>query len=304
MPNNSDERLDLNLLTIFDAVMAENSVKQAAARLNMNAPAVSQALGRLREAIGAELFIRAGHGLRPTPRAIQMWPGVRNALGLIKSVVSDSGAFDPMTAKSTVLLDLPPGTDALVTPKLAMRVANAPGLQFRISSARAINVLNDLRFGDSWIACDYRPVIEPGYRCEQVTEQDLVLVTRSQHPALVHGLTAELYQSLPQVVVAAVRVPTVLPVNERLEALGMKRVIRFTVPGLLSMLQMLATLDLVATLPLCTARYMQTWADVQVYELPFDLPKVQFYMVWHERFDTDPAHMWVRRNIAEICAEL
>ena len=165
------QSLDLNLLVVFDAVMAEGSVKKAAERLGMNPPAVSQALTRLREAVNAELFIRVGHGLKPTPRANTMWGGVKSALGQIKEAVADDTSFDPANETRTISLDLPSGADALIVPRLAQRLVGAPGLQFRVSNARAFNVLNDLRFGESWMAFDYRAITEPGYRCEVVTEQ-------------------------------------------------------------------------------------------------------------------------------------
>jgi DNA-binding transcriptional LysR family regulator len=304
MANEGEGKLDLNLLVVFDAVMAEGSVKQAAKRLGMKSPAVSQAIGRLKDRVGAELFVRVGHGVKPTPRATKMWIGVRAALGHVTSAVSDDAAFDPLTESCTILLDMPAGTDALITPKLAARVANAPGLLFRISSSRAINVLNDLRFGESWLAFDYRQLNDPGFHCEQLTEQKLVLIARKAHPALKAGLTTELYQTLPQVAVAAVRTTTILPVNERLKEVGLTRIVKFTVPGLLSMLEMVASLDVVASLPLCTAHLCQQWADVEIHELPFDLGKVQFFMVWNERFDADASHSWLRQNVREICAEL
>jgi DNA-binding transcriptional LysR family regulator len=304
MSSDTRGNLDLNLLLVFDAVMAEGSVKHAAARLNMNPPAVSQALSRLKDTLGAELFIRSGHGLRPTPRASKMWPSVRKALGLIDAVVVDGDVFDPATARSTMMLDLPAGLDGLITPKLAGRVAAAPGLQFRVASARAVNVLNDLRYGESWLACDYRPVNEPGFRCETLTEQDYVLLARKAHPGLKAGLTAALYQTLPQVTVSAIRATSVLPVNERLEALSISRIVKFNVPGLLSIIEIVSTLDLVTTLPRCVGTYVQQWANIEIHELPFKLPPVSFYMVWHERFDGDPAHIWLRQTIREIGAEL
>jgi DNA-binding transcriptional LysR family regulator len=304
MPEDHFAKIDLNLLVVFDAVMAEGSVKNAALRLGMNPPAVSQSLGRLRDAIGQDLFIRVGHGLRPTPYASNIWSGVRTGLGLIKTSVAFEQKFDPETEARTFVLDFPSGTDALVTPELAARAAGANGLQFRISNARAFNVLNDLRFGDCWIAMDYRPITEPGYRCELLTEQELVIVARSNFAALANGLTKELYQELPQVAVAAVRSTSVLPVNERLEAVGMARVVKYAVPGLFSAIQMLNTLDVISSMPICTAKVCQDWGDFTIHKLPFDLAKVPFYMVWHERFDGDAGHVWLRDNIRDICSKL
>jgi len=72
--------LDLNLLRVFDEVMAERSLTRAARNLALTQPAVSNALRRLREALGDELVRRGGAGVEPTPRALALWPSVREAL--------------------------------------------------------------------------------------------------------------------------------------------------------------------------------------------------------------------------------
>ncbi len=296
--------LDLNFLVVFDAVMAESSVKRAAEHLRMNPPAVSQALGRLRDAVGVDLFIRSGHGLRPTPRATQMWESVRMALSLINTSLTNGLRFDPTKETRTFLLDLPAGTDSLITPKLAELTTDAPGLRFLIANSRALNVLNDLRYGESVLAFDYRAISQQGYHCELLTEQQLVLVATKDHPDLQNGLTVDLYCSLPQIAVAAARSTTILPVNERLEALGKSRFVKFVVPGLLSALSILARGDGVATMPLCTAEMCTKWSPLAIHPIPLDLPKVPFYMVWHSRFDSDAGHSWLRDKIREIAAPL
>ena len=86
--------LDLNLLRVFDAVMAEGNLTRAASALAMTQPAVSQALRRLREALGDELFVRTAHGVRPTPQAEQLWPPVRSALGAMRQALAPDD-FDP-----------------------------------------------------------------------------------------------------------------------------------------------------------------------------------------------------------------
>ena len=298
------KELDLNLLRTFDAVMAEGSVKRAAKRIGSKSPAISQALSRLKDTLDCELFIRTSDGMKPTLRAREMWPGVRTALGMIRSAVNDGVGFNPLTARSTILLDLPAGSDALIMPKLAARVANAPHLEFRTSSARAHNVLNDLRYGESWLAFDYMPTEEHGFHCEQIGEQELVLVARPKHPALIKGLNKDLFQTLPHVAVGSVRTTSMLPVNELLRVVGMTRAVKFTVPGLLSAIDMISSQDLVCTLPLCTAKLCQSWRDVAIHKLPFKLGPMRFFMVWHERFDADPAHAWLRQNMREICASL
>ena len=86
--------LDLNLLRVFDVVMAERNLTRAAERLSLTQPAVSNALKRLRDSVGEDLLTRSAHGVVPTPRAEALWPEVRSALGRLRSALAP-GEFDP-----------------------------------------------------------------------------------------------------------------------------------------------------------------------------------------------------------------
>ena len=91
--------LDLNLLRVFDEVMAERNLTRAAAHLAMTQPAVSNALRRLRDALHDELVVRAGYGVQPTPRALELWPAVRAALDTLRSAAY-GGGYQPATSRS------------------------------------------------------------------------------------------------------------------------------------------------------------------------------------------------------------
>ena len=65
-------RPDFNLLVALDVLLAEGNVTRAAQRLRLSASAMSRALARLREATGDPLLVRAGRGLVPTPRALEL----------------------------------------------------------------------------------------------------------------------------------------------------------------------------------------------------------------------------------------
>ena len=85
--------LDLNLLRVFDEVMAERNLTRAARNLSMTQPAVSNALRRLREVLGDELVRRSGAASSPTPRALALWPAVRDALRQLQHTLAP-GDFD------------------------------------------------------------------------------------------------------------------------------------------------------------------------------------------------------------------
>ena len=107
--------LDLNLLKVFDAIMAERSLTKAARQLALTQPAVSNALRRLRESLGDELLVRKGRQLEPTARALDLWQAVRSALQQLQTALVPS-VFDPATASTTFVLTMADATAAELRP--------------------------------------------------------------------------------------------------------------------------------------------------------------------------------------------
>src|SRR6478672_6845796 len=124
--------LDLNLLRVFDEVMAERSLTRAARNLSLTQPAVSNALRRLRDTLGDELVQRSGQGVAPTPRALTIWPAVREALQrLQESLVPNE--FVAADATSTFVLAMADATAAELIPGLVDILENeAPGVSIRV----------------------------------------------------------------------------------------------------------------------------------------------------------------------------
>ena len=109
--------LDLNLLRVFDEVMSERSLTRAAENLAITQPAVSNAMRRLRDAMGDELLVRHGQGVQPTPRAQALWPVVREALASLADNLAPE-RFDPATAKTTLVLVMADATAGTLIPHL------------------------------------------------------------------------------------------------------------------------------------------------------------------------------------------
>src|SRR4051812_11947934 len=125
--------LDLNLLRVFDAVMTEQNLTRAASRLAMTQPAVSNALRRLRDALNDDLLIRTAHGVKPTPRAENLWPAVRRALSELEEAIAPEQNFNIATANSTFRLAMADATAALWLPALVRSIEReAPGLTIRM----------------------------------------------------------------------------------------------------------------------------------------------------------------------------
>ena len=130
-PNNF-KTLDLNLLRVFDEVMSERSLTRAALKLSITQPAVSNALRRFREAVGDDLIKRNGQEMLPTPRALALWPAVREALRQLQEVLTPS-AFEPRTANTTFILTMADATAAALMPRLIEVLdQDAPGVSIRV----------------------------------------------------------------------------------------------------------------------------------------------------------------------------
>lgn len=124
--------LDLNLLRVFDEVMAERNITRAAIHLSMTQPAVSNALRRLRSALGDELLTRSGYGVEPTALALSIWPSVRDSLGRLREVLAPT-SFDPASANVSYVLAMADATAALLIPPLVRALeARAPGMSLRV----------------------------------------------------------------------------------------------------------------------------------------------------------------------------
>ena len=141
-------RLDLNLLVAFDALLTERSVTRAAARIGLGQSAMSHNLARLRTLFGDELLTRGAEGMRPTPRALALADPVRITLAQIQAAVLQREAFDPSTADRVFRIGLADSIEVAVIPGLLARLRRiAPSVSLRLRSINRISVLEELDSG-------------------------------------------------------------------------------------------------------------------------------------------------------------
>ncbi|MGE4128759.1 MAG: LysR family transcriptional regulator [Hyphomicrobiaceae bacterium] len=301
MNDDAAGRLDLNLLAIFDAIMGERSLTKAGQRLGITQSAVSHALGRLRDLTGDPLFERTGRGVRPTPAALAMSDNVRRALDLLRQTLrSPKGTFCPLSDARIFVLDVPAGIDAVLLPVLNRIMREGGGIRFRIRQGRASGLLSELRCGESWLALDHEQTSTPGFTSELVMEDRYVTIARRGHPALSNGLTRDIFGSLSHVAVTWCSAQGPTPLSRRLEELGIRRELKFAVPNIYSLPQLIEKSDLVGALPSRLAVRACERYDVELHQMDFGVPPLGVYMVWHESFEADPGHLWLRNLVREV----
>ncbi|TFW05456.1 LysR family transcriptional regulator [Oxalobacteraceae bacterium OM1] len=305
--------LDLNLLRVFDAVMTEQNLTRAASRLAMTQPAVSNALRRLREALGDELLIRTAHGVKPTPRAESLWPAVRRALSELEEAILPEQNFDIATAQSTFRMAMADATAALWLPALVRSIEReAPGLTIRMVPLTTREPRPMLLRGDIDLAVGFFPGVTAQLssvgtsvspiRHEQLYSGRYVCVMRKNHPLAREDLTLDSYCSANHLLVSFSGRANGL-VDEALAKLGRERRILLTVNQFFTAGRVVATSDLITVLPRHLIASTGITGALITKDLPFPMPNVHVDMLWHERDTRSPAHKWLRGHLSGTTRE-
>ena len=297
----SRQRVDLNLLNIFHAVMMERSVTRAANRLCMTQPAVSNALQRLRAMFQDELFTKVRDGVEPTERALMLWPHLDEALETIRSIVLP-GEFEPTTAQTTFNVAI---TDTLVSrivPVLATRfLAEAPHakIHFHIHSDPGSRI--DLERGTLDCAVGMFPAMSGDLRYEPLFADDYVCVMRTGHPRAANPIDLEGFLAESHVLVRQTPSWTGI-VDSWLSMIGRHRRNVLVVNSAHQAITLVLESDLFAAVPMEFVAADPRRETLVIAALPFATEKIVYKLASHERSARDPAAAWLRRLIRDVVA--
>jgi len=297
--------VDLNLLTVFDAVYAEGNLSRAAHRLAMTQPAVSNALARFRALTRDRLFVRAARGVTPTPLAHRLADPVRRALELVREGLEGVRAFDPRKSHRSFTLASAFGIEVLVGADIlnwARRVA--PGVTLHgLAVHDRERLWPDLRDGIIDLAADFIPPRDGRFASERVMQAEAVVIARKAHPRIGPRLTLSRYLDEEHVVLSRTN-----PVDARLEGaealLALDRKVLLEVPSSLAIALVVSQSDLVGVVGRRLAQVLAPKLGLKILPMPIKLPLFPAYLVWHRSRDADPGHQWLRRGVKGIFAKL
>lgn len=310
--------LDLNLLRVFDEVMASKNITRAAERLNMTQPAVSNALRRLREALGDDLVQRAGYGIEPTPRGAALWPKIREALALLEEEIAPK-QFDPNRSQQNFVLAMADATAAMLMPPLIERLEDtAPNVNLRTVPLTTRDPRALLEAGDIDVAVGYFPAavaaiglaaMQSGttdaFAHTQLYSGEYVCVMRRAHPLAKRRkspvLSLDEYCAAKHLLVSFSGRPFGF-IDEALAAIARSRRIVLTVNQFFTAGRVVANSDLLTVLPRHFLKATGISDEFAVAELPFDVPPVHVDMLWHRRSHVSAAQQWLRQAIRAAAA--
>ncbi|GAA0274612.1 LysR family transcriptional regulator [Streptomyces polychromogenes] len=289
-------QLDLNLLAALDALLEEGSVAGAAARLHVTAPAMSRSLGRIRRTTGDQILVRTGRTMTPTPYAVAVRQQVHELLHQVRGVLAPSRELDLATLERTFTLRWHDSLVALSgAPLLSAVREQAPGVRLRFVAESSVDTPG-LRRGEVDLEANANRPSAPDIRAEEVGRTRLVIVVRQGHPLTRAGtVTARQYASAEHVTVSR-RGNLTNALDEALAPHGLTRRAVASVPTEAAALEFVRGSDLLVSVPEATARQAVADLGLAVLPLPPELPSASapVYLSWHQRYDTDHAHAWLR----------
>jgi DNA-binding transcriptional LysR family regulator len=297
--------VDLNLLVVFDALIAERNVTRVAARNGMSQPAVSKALNRLRCLFDDPLFVRRDRGVEPTARALELAGPIRGALTDIAGTLRLATAFDPASAKATVKISTVDLCHTNLLPSLVERLRRqAPGVDLQVRANESSCLYELLASGQIDLA--FAPLGATSRElCAEPLWTDRLVTLIGQHNPLRELMTIESYAGAPHLVdaghvqVSSDGVGTSI-VDAILAARGLRRRIAVVLPSAAGIPFVVAATDLIATLPSRIVTGLAVVPNVRVVTPPLPEVEVSPHMFWHRRAQSSPLQMWLRGAIREI----
>ncbi len=297
--------IDLNLLVVFDALMAERHVTRAAQHNGLSQPAMSKALNRLRHLFDDRLFERRDGRMEPTPRALDLAAPIHDALTDISRTLSPRRAFDPQEVVGTVRIATIDLHQTSLLPALVARLRrDAPGLDLQIHAIERHRLHDQLATGELDLAVAPILVGSRDLRAEPLWKDHLVTLIRAGHP-LALPMTLESFAAAAHVVDAGhIQVTPdgqgTSVVDSILEARGLRRRIALVLPSSAGIPSVVVATDLIATLP--SRIITRPAANPHLRVVPAPLPPVEVspHLFWHPRTQHSPLRAWVRGVITEL----
>jgi DNA-binding transcriptional LysR family regulator len=290
--------LDLKLLQLFDTLYTTRSVTRAADLLEQSQPTVSIWLGKLRRQLHDPLFVRTPAGMQPTPQADVLIGQAREILESLRRLSVWELTFVPATAMRRFRICMTDASHITLLPQLLAHV-RAVGPHVRLEAARIDgNTAHALESGEADLALGYIPWLESGIYQQTLFPQDWVCLANRLHPRI--GKTLSLAQYKTEAHIGIVAGTGYQLLESALHGRRIQRNVVLELPGFLGLVSIVATTDLIVTLPRNIGETLAKLSQLRVFDCPVPIPTFTVKQHWHARYHDDPGNRWLRGVIATL----
>jgi DNA-binding transcriptional LysR family regulator len=292
--------IDLNLLRLFDAVYRLRNVSRAAESLDLTQPAASHGLTRLRVLIHDPLFVRAGGGVRPTPKADRLAESVRQALGLLEQALGESAGFEPQSSRRVFRIHMSDIGESRFLPELMAALRErAPGVRVETQPLPRADIGAALDAGRIDFAFGFLPMVKDAQRLQLLKDRYVVLLRRGHPFARKRRTGRALLNGLRELEFVAVR--SHADTLRIIEVMQLQERLRLVTEHFMVLPSIVAATDLAAVMPRNIARGFE--GGYSIVEPAFPQRDFHVDLHWSSRFEADPGNRWLRALIAELFGE-
>ena len=296
--------IDLNLFVVFEAIYTEGNLTRAGEIIGITQPAVSNSLSRLRNLFDDPLFVRTAEGMVPTPVSQNIIGSVRQALGLIRSSVQESDAFEPKASDKRFRVSMTDLSQSIVLPYLFGKITqDAPNVSIDCYQVRRRDMNIELASGNLDLAVDIPLTPDQQIRQAPLFSHPQVCLVRADHSRVKDHLDLDTYLSLNHIHISSRR-GGLGQVDLALGKMGKRRKISLRTQHYLATPELVMRSDLALTVPRVFADFVVSRLPVKYLQLPFEVPNLETYLYWHESTDQDQSNRWMRELILSLPAKL
>lgn len=293
------QKINLNLLYTLEVLLTERHVSRAAERLNLTQSAVSRQLSQLREIYNDPLLVRSGNHYLLTPRAEQINGELERVLKEITQVLGESH-FDPMAYAKTVTFSSSDYVAQYIFPEIVAHLSKlAPAMTFayRLWEPENLTHLGEI---DVQLSSTMLPEAPKSLSSLQIGEDRPVIVMRRCHPLAKHSILNEQdLETFSHIRISGGGDKDSF-LKQSMKERGLERRILASTPFFSSAFALLNQNDALLTLPLHIAINLKDKLGLHVSEFPFSVPSYKYWLIWHPKYDRDPAHIWLREHVHSI----
>lgn len=304
------EKIDLNLMRVFDALIEDGNLTRAGFRLGLSQPAMSHALAKLRKLAGDVLFVRVPSGMEPTDMALRMAPTIREGLRLLEGALEGEASFEPRSCDRTFQILMSDIGELVYLPRLLRRLATiAPNVNIRALQLPREAYPDAFISGEADLAIGFLPGLRAGFYQQRLFSDTYVCVVRKDHPRIKNRLSLGQFVAESHVLIepggsryrtVTHQTSTTTLIEHSLAERGLTRRIALRVPHFMVVPDIVQLTDLVATLPSYVISHMHPRPGLKSLELPIDVPQFEIKQFWHQRSHDDPGNRWLRGVVAGL----
>jgi DNA-binding transcriptional LysR family regulator len=291
--------LDLKLLQLFEGIYQQRNLSKVAEQMGLTQPAVSLALGRLRQHVGDPLFVRIGVAMEPTPVADQLHGLAVHAIAQLEALLAFQPAFDPRQDARSFRIAMTDVGQVVILPRLLNALAEvAPHITIDVSQVSA-ETADHLQRGQLDLALGSLPDLDGRFVQQPIFLETFACLVRRGHPRIGDALSVQQYQAEQHVIVETSGTGHAV-IERDLARQHLVRQVGVRIPHFIGLPAIVGNTDLLATLPRRAADILAHGSNVRVLALPVQIPGYPVRQQWHERMQHDLGHIWLRQLIAAL----